>query len=203
MQDFRPGFLSMIKGTAAPVVPVYLGGLWGSIFSFEGGRFFWKWPRRVPYPVSIHFGPARGPGRRRFQRPPGRRALGDPSHATAIEPRNEPAAEVPAHVPPAMRRSKVADSTGADLTGAELLMGTLVLRRLLRRDVLDRGEQNVGVLLPPSVGSVLANAALAIDRRMAVNLNYTVSSEVMNQCIAQCGIRHVLDQPAAAWSASR
>ena len=27
---------------------------------------------------------------------------------------------------------------------------------------------------------------------MAVNLNYTVSSEVMNDCIAQCGIRHVL-----------
>ena len=25
-----------------------------------------------------------------------------------------------------------------------------------------------------------------------MNLNYTVSSEVMNDCIAQCGIRHVL-----------
>ena len=28
------------------VVPVYLEGLWGSIFSFERGRFFWKWPKR-------------------------------------------------------------------------------------------------------------------------------------------------------------
>ena len=27
---------------------------------------------------------------------------------------------------------------------------------------------------------------------MAVNLNYTLSSEVMNDCLAQCGIRHVL-----------
>ena len=33
---------------------------------------------------------------------------------------------------------------------------------------------------------------MALDRRVAVNLNYTVSSEVMNDCIAQCGIRHVL-----------
>jgi acyl-[acyl-carrier-protein]-phospholipid O-acyltransferase/long-chain-fatty-acid--[acyl-carrier-protein] ligase len=38
----------------------------------------------------------------------------------------------------------------------------------------------------------VVNAALAIDRRVAVNLNYTVSSDVMNDCITQCGIRHVL-----------
>ena len=38
----------------------------------------------------------------------------------------------------------------------------------------------------------MVNAALALDRRVAVNLNYTVSSEVMNDCLAQCGIRHVL-----------
>ena len=95
----------------------------------------------------------------------------------------------------ALLRSKVADSSGADLSGAKLLMGTLVFRRLLRREVLGRDEQQVGLLLPPSVGSVLANAALTIDRRVAVNLNYTVSAEVMNQCIAQCGIRHVLTSP--------
>jgi len=56
MGQFQPGFLSMLKGTAAPVIPVYLGGLWGSIFSFERGKVFWKWPRRWPYPVLIRFG---------------------------------------------------------------------------------------------------------------------------------------------------
>jgi len=56
MQAFQPGFLSILKETGAPVVPVHLGGLWGSIFSFEGGKFFWKWPKRWPYPVSIRFG---------------------------------------------------------------------------------------------------------------------------------------------------
>jgi acyl-[acyl-carrier-protein]-phospholipid O-acyltransferase/long-chain-fatty-acid--[acyl-carrier-protein] ligase len=56
IQEFRPGFLSILKDSGAPVVPVYLGGLWGSIFSFERGRFFWKWPRRWPYPVTIRFG---------------------------------------------------------------------------------------------------------------------------------------------------
>ena len=46
--------------------------------------------------------------------------------------------------------------------------------------------------LPPSVGGVVANAALPLCGRIPVNLNYTVSSEVMNNCIAQCGIKHVL-----------
>jgi acyl-[acyl-carrier-protein]-phospholipid O-acyltransferase / long-chain-fatty-acid--[acyl-carrier-protein] ligase len=91
-----------------------------------------------------------------------------------------------------MRKAKVADSTGAELSGAGLLTRTLVLRRLLRKHVLAPDEQFVGILLPPSVGSVVTNAALAIDRRVAVNLNYTVSSDVMNSCVGQCGIRHVL-----------
>jgi len=91
-----------------------------------------------------------------------------------------------------MRRRKIADSTGADLTGAGTLTGALLLRRFFRREVLAEEEKYVGLLVPPSVGGVLANAALAIDGRVAVNLNYTVSSGVMNHCIRKCGIRHVL-----------
>ncbi len=57
LQPFQPGFLAMIGDSGAPVVPVYLEGLWGSVFSFEGGRFFWKLPRRWRYPVTVRFGP--------------------------------------------------------------------------------------------------------------------------------------------------
>jgi acyl-[acyl-carrier-protein]-phospholipid O-acyltransferase/long-chain-fatty-acid--[acyl-carrier-protein] ligase len=42
------------------------------------------------------------------------------------------------------------------------------------------------------VGAVVANAALTVLQRIAVNLNYTVSADVMASCIRQCGIRHVL-----------
>jgi acyl-[acyl-carrier-protein]-phospholipid O-acyltransferase / long-chain-fatty-acid--[acyl-carrier-protein] ligase len=91
-----------------------------------------------------------------------------------------------------MRRPKVADSTGAELSGAALLMRTLAFRRILRREVLAPDEKNVGLLLPPSVAGLVANTAMAVDCRVAVNLNYTMTSEVMNDCIAQCGIRHVI-----------
>ena len=91
-----------------------------------------------------------------------------------------------------LRRSKVADSTGVDLKGGALLMRSLILRRLLLREVLAADEKYVGVLIPPSVGGVVVNAVLPLCGRIPVNLNYTVSSEVMNSCIRQCGIRHVL-----------
>jgi acyl-[acyl-carrier-protein]-phospholipid O-acyltransferase/long-chain-fatty-acid--[acyl-carrier-protein] ligase len=92
-----------------------------------------------------------------------------------------------------MRAAKVADSTGVELTGAGLLTRALLVRRVLRRIALGHASgQRVGVLLPPSAACVVVNAALAIDRRVAVNLNYTVTSEVMNDCIAQCGIRYVV-----------
>jgi len=89
-------------------------------------------------------------------------------------------------------RLKVADSTGAELTGNDLLVRTLILRRLLLRNVLAADEKFVGLILPPSAGAVIANAALPLMQRIPVNLNYTTSSEVMNHCIAKCGIRHVL-----------
>jgi len=94
-----------------------------------------------------------------------------------------------------LRLAKAADSSGLELSGAEMLTGTLALRRVLRRQVLADDESYVGVLLPPSVGSALANAALALDRRVTVNLNYSLSSDVLNACLAQCGIRHVLTSP--------
>jgi acyl-[acyl-carrier-protein]-phospholipid O-acyltransferase/long-chain-fatty-acid--[acyl-carrier-protein] ligase len=48
---FRRGFERVMKGVEAPIVPVCLDGVSGSIFSFEKGRFLWKLPRRFPYPV--------------------------------------------------------------------------------------------------------------------------------------------------------
>ena len=45
-----------MKGVDAPIIPVNLDGVWGSIFSFERGRFMWKLPRSIPYPVTVSFG---------------------------------------------------------------------------------------------------------------------------------------------------
>ena len=50
------GYELIARHANAQVVPVWLDQLWGSIFSFQGGRFFTKFPKRIPYPVTIAFG---------------------------------------------------------------------------------------------------------------------------------------------------
>ena len=39
------------------IAPVYLHNLWGSNFSFSGGRFLWKFPRGLRRDVVVSFGP--------------------------------------------------------------------------------------------------------------------------------------------------
>jgi 1-acyl-sn-glycerol-3-phosphate acyltransferase len=55
---FYRGLELMIKGHEdVPLIPVYLGNLWGSIFSFSGGRSFWKRPARGLRTVIVAVGP--------------------------------------------------------------------------------------------------------------------------------------------------
>ena len=56
INDLRKGFEIMARQGGAQVVPAYLDGLYGSIFSFQGGRFFTKMPRSLRYPASVIFG---------------------------------------------------------------------------------------------------------------------------------------------------
>jgi len=56
MLPFRRGMERIVKGLDVPIVPVNLDGVWGSIFSFAQGKFLWKLPRQVPYPVRVTFG---------------------------------------------------------------------------------------------------------------------------------------------------
>jgi acyl-[acyl-carrier-protein]-phospholipid O-acyltransferase/long-chain-fatty-acid--[acyl-carrier-protein] ligase len=56
LDEFHRGYERMMKDVDAPIVPIALAGIWGSIFSFEGGKCFWKWPRKFPYHVTVRYG---------------------------------------------------------------------------------------------------------------------------------------------------
>jgi acyl-[acyl-carrier-protein]-phospholipid O-acyltransferase / long-chain-fatty-acid--[acyl-carrier-protein] ligase len=56
LNEFQRGSERIMKNVAAPVVPVALVGVWGSLFSYERGKFLWKWPRHIFYPVTVRFG---------------------------------------------------------------------------------------------------------------------------------------------------
>ncbi len=56
INELRKGFELMARQGDAQVIPVYLDGLYGSIFSYQGGKFFTKRPKHLRYPVAVHFG---------------------------------------------------------------------------------------------------------------------------------------------------
>jgi acyl-[acyl-carrier-protein]-phospholipid O-acyltransferase/long-chain-fatty-acid--[acyl-carrier-protein] ligase len=92
-------------------------------------------------------------------------------------------------------RLKMADSLGTRLTGRQLLVRILAAQSVLDR-VLGPDERMVGVLLPPTVGAAVVNAALALSGRVAVNLNYTASQAILDVCVERAGLAHVISSPA-------
>jgi acyl-[acyl-carrier-protein]-phospholipid O-acyltransferase / long-chain-fatty-acid--[acyl-carrier-protein] ligase len=192
LQSFKSGMLEIQRDSGAPIIPVFLDELWGSIFSFRGGRFFWKWPSALPRSVSIWFGKPIHDPTDVFTI---RQAVQDLG-ADAVAGRGQRSTALPRAMIRNCRKSlfrmKVADSTGMEFTGGELLMRTIILRRILLRHVLAPDEKFVGILLPPSVGACIVNAALSMAGRVTANLNYTASVEVLNASIRKAGIRQII-----------
>jgi acyl-[acyl-carrier-protein]-phospholipid O-acyltransferase / long-chain-fatty-acid--[acyl-carrier-protein] ligase len=187
---FRRGMERIMKGVEAPIVPVSLDGVWGSIFSFERGRFLWKLPRSIPYPVTISFGKQMSPAtppfevRRAVQQMQTeayahRRARMRTLHRSLIHT---------AHRHPL--RFAMGDKRRPAMKWGGALLSSIFLARRLRETW--RGQEMVGILLPPSVPGALVNYAATLSGKVPVNLNYTASDESLASCAAQCRLETVI-----------
>ncbi len=194
MLPFQRGFERIMKDVDAPIIPIALDGVWGSIFSFEKGRFLWKFPRHVPYPVAVNFGKPLPPTASPFEV---RQAVQE----LMVEAWKERKARMrPLHrefVHTSRRRPfrfAMADGATKGVSFGGALVKTIFLARRLRK-LKERGQM-IGLLLPPSVGGALANFAVMLMGKVPVNLNYTVSEETLGSCIRQCGIETVISSRA-------
>ena len=57
LSELRRGFELIAKKAGHPLIPLWCDGSWGSIFSFERGRFFKKRPYLNPAGLILAFGP--------------------------------------------------------------------------------------------------------------------------------------------------
>jgi acyl-[acyl-carrier-protein]-phospholipid O-acyltransferase / long-chain-fatty-acid--[acyl-carrier-protein] ligase len=190
LQPFQRGMTRIIEGTGVPVIPTYLDQLWGSIFSYHSGKFFWKKPISWPYPLTIMFGEPLNDPDNVYEVRQAVEQLG----VAAVEHRDSliPARQFLRSCRSARGRSKSADSSGMDLTGGKFLTASLVFRKVLQRHYIPDDEKFVGILLPPSVGGAITNAALTLMGKVTVNLNYTLTDEVNNFCIKEAGIKRIV-----------
>jgi acyl-[acyl-carrier-protein]-phospholipid O-acyltransferase/long-chain-fatty-acid--[acyl-carrier-protein] ligase len=191
---FRRGLERIMKGVEVPIIPVNLDGVWGSIFSFERGRFLWKVPRRIPYPVTVSFGAPMPPTATAIAV---RRAVQE-LQAEAFGQRKKRMRTLDrAFVRTARRfplRFMMADGRTARVSFGAALSKTIYIARRLRPQI--GSQKMVGMLLPPSVGGALTNYALMLLGRIAVNLNYTASSDVIASCASQCKVDVVITSKA-------
>jgi acyl-[acyl-carrier-protein]-phospholipid O-acyltransferase/long-chain-fatty-acid--[acyl-carrier-protein] ligase len=187
---FRRGLERIMKNVDAPIIPVYLDGMWGSIFSFERGRFIWKLPRRIPYPVTVTFGRPMPGNSESFAV---REAVQELQTDSFAEHRSRMRTLVrsfmhTAHVHPF--RFAMGDKRRPRMKWGAALLSSIYLARRLRKTW--QGQDMVGILLPPSVPGALVNFAAMISGKVPVNLNYTASNETIASCAKQCGLKTVI-----------
>ena len=191
---FRRGFERIMKGVDAPIIPIGMDGVWGSIFSFEKGRFLWKLPRRFPYPITINYGKPLPPTATPFEaRSTVQELLVEAWQARKARMRPLPIAFVnTARNHPV--RFAMADAQNARVNFGAALVRSIFLARRLRK--IWSGQRMIGLLLPPSVPGALVNHAAMLLGKVPVNLNYTISEETLASCIRQCEIKTVITSKA-------
>jgi acyl-[acyl-carrier-protein]-phospholipid O-acyltransferase/long-chain-fatty-acid--[acyl-carrier-protein] ligase len=168
----KRGYELVARTADAPVVPVWLDQLWGSIFSFYGGRYFKKIPQHLRYPVTVAFGAPL------------------PHESADISTVRERLLELGefcyqqrpilrGHLAEAClrglkhRQFDTALVDGMDhssLTRGTLLAAGIALSRHVKRTCPDN---RIAVVLPTGKGAVVANLAVMLTGKVPVNLNFT------------------------------
>ena len=187
---FRRGMERIMKGVDAPIVPVALDGVTGSISSYKHHRFVWRWPRKIPYPVTVSFGTPLPPTATPFET----RQVVQEQLASAwrhrrdrMKPLHRQLVRTARKFP---RRFAMADAQNKKVTFGTALVKTVFLARRLKK--VWAGQEMVGIFLPPSVPGALVNYAAMLCGKVPVNLNYTLSEATLASCAKQCDLKTVI-----------
>jgi acyl-[acyl-carrier-protein]-phospholipid O-acyltransferase / long-chain-fatty-acid--[acyl-carrier-protein] ligase len=182
------GYEMIARHARCQVVPVFLDQLWGSIFSFRGGKFFRKWPKHFPYRATVAFGnplPAEEATIARVHED--LLKLG----ADCFEQRPELRQHLARRALRGLKRSPfstlvIDGMDGSKLSRGKLLGISIALSRYLRKN---SHEKRIAIVLPASKGAVVANLAVALANKIPVGLNFTASADAVASAISHAEIQ--------------
>ena len=177
----RKGYELIARRADCPVVPMAIDGMWGSLFSFSGGKFFWKMPKHFPRPVSVVIGRAYPAGEHAKTR---LRLLELASEAFAMRVSLEGhlGREVAEGLAKKGGAVALVDRTSARRTfgGATLLALSWAFATELRRRTT---AKRVAIVLPPGVAASVANLGCLLADKVPVNLNFSLGREQALSCL--------------------
>ena len=185
------GYELIARHASAQVVPVWLDQLWGSIFSFQGGRFFWKLPRRLRYPVTVAFGkPLKAEAADTATAREELLKLGEFCFSCRPSLDRHLAEECIRGLKRRMFATAVIDGTDhSKLSRAKLLGAAAALSRHLRKEFSD---ERIAIVLPASKGSMLANLAVTLADKVPVDLNFTMGRAANESSCRRANLRVVI-----------
>ncbi len=188
LAKFRRGLERIAGGVDCPIIPFYLDGVWGSIFSNERGRYLFKWPKHWFQPLTVVYGK---PMPSTTKSDEVRRAIQDLSSQTFASNKD---LQQPLHVTfirRAKRRWHDVLATGPDgrsIRFAEALARTIALSQTLWSSGDALGER-VGILLPPGIDAMLTNFATWFAGHIPVNID---AADLANDCVARAQFASVI-----------
>ena len=189
------GFEVIARHANAQVVPVWLDQLWGSIFSFQGGRFFTKFPKRIPYPVTIAFGKPLEPKtadvaavREELLK------LGEFCFSRRASLDRHLAEECVRGLKRRIFSTAVIDGTDhTELSRGKLLGAAAAFSRYLQKGFAD---ERIAIVLPASKGSMVANLAVTLANKVPVDLNFTMGRAANESCCRRANLRVAISATA-------
>lgn len=194
MLSFRSGYAHIIKGLRVPIIPMNLDKMWGDIFSWSGGKFIWKIPRRIPYPVTVSVGKPLPAGVKTHEL----RIAVQELWAEAFKLRGLERKKLHISFIEEVKKHPfkfcMVDFLGSKLSYLKVLVAIVVMKRHLfpRTRMLRETNEMVGVMLPASCMGSIANGAVLFAGKVPVNLNFTLSKETMDSSIEECGMKMII-----------
>jgi len=184
----RRGYELIAHHANAKVIPVWLDQLWGSIFSFQGGRFFTKLPKRIPYRVTVAFGKPLSADAADIARVREELLkLGESCFRRRPSLDRHLAEECVRGLKRRPFATAVVDGLDHSvLSRSKLLGAAAALSRLFRKEFPDG---RIAIVLPASKGSMVANLAVTLAGKVPVDLNFTIGRAANESCIKRANLR--------------
>lgn len=178
----KRGYEVIARGADAPVVPVWLDQLWGSIFSYYGGKYFTKLPRRIPYPVLVAFGePMKADEADIATVRQKMLELGEKCYEERpILETNLAEACLRGLKHKQFQEAIIEGTDHSTLTHGMTLAAGIALSRFVRKTC--KGAR-VAAVLPNSKGAVIANLAIMLSGKVPVNMNFTAGHSALESAI--------------------
>jgi acyl-[acyl-carrier-protein]-phospholipid O-acyltransferase/long-chain-fatty-acid--[acyl-carrier-protein] ligase len=186
--ELKRGYERAIKGSGAKIIPFYLHGLWGSRFSRSTGFFRESRQSGFKRDIIVAFGDSLPATTSTDEL---KRRMFDLSFCSWQE-YSQHIDTIPTRwLKTAKRmsfRMAATDAIGQPLSHHKFMSAVFRFAKLIAQK---SPEQNIGILIPASVGGAITNMAVLALGKTAVNLNFTASAEAMQGAVKSAEIQTI------------